>query len=206
MNPYPYSTPLVAPQRPLPSRVRRAGVGMPGPLPSLLRFGPVAPPQVGGSRFTGGQVAQPQTSMTHPQAAQGFTPPHFNPANPTAPSLAPFVSTPQGGPPTAGPLLSLLGNNAGATPAPTSGPTGATPAPPPPGPDTAPFGAPPGGGKFGGLDSGTLAGPNLTNQPNSAAQIRSESGTGYQAQTLNLLLTLLAQSGQRLNNQNRYAA
>lgn len=91
---------LVQPARTLPAHFQQAGVGMPPRLPRLLRYGPISPPQVGGSRFTGGQVAQPQTSMVHPQAAQGFTPPHYSPANPTAPSLAPFVQTQQGGLPT----------------------------------------------------------------------------------------------------------
>src|SRR3954471_2559431 len=94
---------LIQPSRPLPAQFR-SGVGMPPKLPRLLRYGPVAPPQVGGSHFTGGQVAQPQTSLAHPQAAEGFTPPHYNAANPTAPSLAPFVQTAQGGQPTGPPF------------------------------------------------------------------------------------------------------
>jgi hypothetical protein len=168
----------------LPGHFRPPGVSTPHNLPSQIGYGPVDRGPSQNSAFTGGRVTSPLASLVHPQTDNGvqpFTPPSFGGgAGPAAPSLAPFVSTPQGGEPTH--PVPGAGENTGAiapqpqhSVAPTDSILSTLINPSTPGGVTA-------GTSFGGVGTGGPAGR-----------------AGGFAQTPSILATLLATLGQKVN-------
>jgi hypothetical protein len=167
----------------LPGHFRPPGVSTPHNLPSQIGYGPVDRGPSQNSAFTGGRVTSPLASLVHPQTdngVQSFTPPSFGGgAGPAAPSLAPFVSTPQGGEPTH--PVPGAGENTGAIAPQPQHPV----APQTDSTLTTLLGAITGGGLAGGTGASSPHAGGFQSAPTALTQ--------------SILQTLLAGAGQRMN-------